>query len=444
MDSLKDGAKLEDFDRGLEAVKAHLGAIQPASSILTPSTAAATPAGKAMRGRAFSSGKVTVSLSLEDYSCDLVASPGKAGGKTLYPASHAEPIAVDPVAFNLPNNATNQFPAQRRPLLRLAEIAVGDVIGRGAMGVVYRGMVKATGQQIAVKVVQIDRDDESSLAHAEALDNELRVLQELDHPRIVRYLGHERIGFDEGRLGGGGPSGLGSVSSMSGSGSSGQQAPTLDLTAPPSAVSYSSFYPPPILTKFAPPTEKLVIFCEYLPGGSIAAAIRQFGAFEEQAIASHSRQILEGLKYVHDCRVSHRDLKGDNILLDLNGCCKLADFGCAKKVDLNPAGSTVMKTLKGSIPWMAPEVILGEGYGRPADIYALGCVVLEMATGKHPWVGRFDNVMQAMYRIAMCEDGLEVPSSLSANCRDFVGKCILRNPKSRPTAAELLEHPFVK
>jgi len=379
------GASFDDFDRALEAVKQHINLNSSHSSFRpliqsnelgTPTTMCPSPAIR--KSRSYSTGKVTVSLTLDDFLCDASSVPQQS------PASTSSVVATTPLGL-------------KSNVLRMADIALGDVIGRGSMGTVYRGMVKGTGQQLAVKVVGIDRDDPGALGHIEALDNEMNILQELDHPRIVRYLGHERM-----------------LTSSSDDGSNSSQVP-----------------------------EKLAIFCEYLPGGSIAQAIRQFGPFDEEAVANHTRQILEGLKYLHENRVSHRDLKGDNILLDLNGSCKLADFGCSKKLDVNPAGSTVvMKTMKGSIPWMAPEVIMGEGYGRPADIWALGCVVVEMATGKHPW-GKFDNIMQAMYRIAMCEDSMNIPEKLSPHCRDFIIRCVSRNPKLRPTAAELLQHPFL-
>jgi hypothetical protein len=282
--------------------------------------------------------------------------------------------------------------------LAMAEVTLGDVVGSGSFGVVYRARVNSTGQLIVAKVVSVDTHDKQSIAHVEALENELQLLQSLQHPRIVRYLGHERI---RGRI------------------------------ATPGHC-------------HADDGEKLVVMCEYMPGGSIAGAIRQFGPFEERAIALHTRQILEGLGYLHDNRVCHRDLKCDNILFDVNGCCKLADFGCSKRLDVSPEGATViMKSMKGSIPWMAPEVLMGQGYGRSSDVWALGCCMLEMALARNPW-GHFDNIMQAMYRIGMGTTGPEIPDHLSENCRSFISKCLSRDPKSRPAVSELLEDPFLR
>lgn len=283
--------------------------------------------------------------------------------------------------------------------LCFADISLGDVVGSGSFGVVHRARVNSTGQLIVVKVVPIHSGDRDSVAHAEALENELQLLQALQHERIVRFLGHERI---SGKV----DSGLSSFS--------------LDTT------------------------EKLVVFCEYMPGGSLASTIRQFGALDEKAIALHTRQIVEGLVFLHDNRVCHRDLKCDNILIDVSGSCKLADFGCSKRLDTTAEGATmVMKSLKGTIPFMSPETLSGSGYGKATDIWALGCLILEMALGRNPW-GKFDNIMQAMYRIAMENRGPDIPDSLSENGRQFVQACLCRDPKGRPSANELLDFPFIK
>jgi mitogen-activated protein kinase kinase kinase 1 len=153
----------------------------------------------------------------------------------------------------------------------------------------------------------------------------------------------------------------------------------------------------------------------------------------------YTRQILDGLKYLHDKGFIHRDIKCANILVDANGAVKLADFGLAKVSKFND-----IKSCKGTPFWMAPEVINrkdSDGYGSPADIWSLGCTVLEMCTGQIPYSDL--EPVQALFRIGRGTLP-EVPDTLSLDARLFILKCLKVNPEERPTAAELLNHPFVR
>lgn len=101
-----------------------------------------------------------------------------------------------------------------------------------------------------------------------------------------------------------------------------------------------------------------------------------------------TKQILEGLAYLHDQNIWHRDLKGDNILVDANGVCKISDFGISKQTEDAYDSFGAATNMKGSVFWMAPEVIQPTGvksYSGKIDIWSLGCVVLEMWSGKRPW-----------------------------------------------------------
>jgi len=183
----------------------------------------------------------------------------------------------------------------------------------------------------------------------------------------------------------------------------------------------------------------LYVYLEYMPGGSVAQALKQFGPFEESLVRWHSRGLLQGLEYLHTRQptVLHRDIKGANVLLGLNGTVKLSDFGCSKRT-----ADTMSRTLKGSVPWMAPEVIQQSGQaGRRSDVWSFGCVVIEMATAKQPW-GGFDNHLAAMFKIAMSQETPPIPDSLSEACRDFIRQCTQREKASRPQAAALLLHDF--
>ncbi|CAK0856812.1 unnamed protein product [Prorocentrum cordatum] len=169
-----------------------------------------------------------------------------------------------------------------------------------------------------------------------------------------------------------------------------------------------------------------------MPGGSIAQVLSHFGRLEESLVARYSRDLFSGLDYLHtrDPPVLHRDIKGANILVGLDSTVKLSDFGCSKRSE-----GTAVHTLKGSVPWMAPEVMRQSGYGRKADIWSLGCVIIEMSTAEPPW-GTFDNCLAAMVRIAMSDETPPVPAHLSEACRDLVRLCTRRDPEQRPTAKD--------
>jgi serine/threonine protein kinase len=187
----------------------------------------------------------------------------------------------------------------------------------------------------------------------------------------------------------------------------------------------------------------LFIYAEYMPGGSIAQALSQFGKFCEGLVAKYIREAVEGLDYLH-CQqppLLHRDIKGGNLLLGLDCQVKLADFGCSKWADED--GSTMSTTMKGTIPWMAPEVIMKKGYGRKADIWSLGCVVIEMVTAKPPW-GKLDNPIAAMRKIGMSDQLPPTPDYLSPHAQSFIGSCLDRDTERRSTAADLLRHAFVQ
>lgn len=185
--------------------------------------------------------------------------------------------------------------------------------------------------------------------------------------------------------------------------------------------------------------DKLYIYLEYVSGGSIYKLLQDYGNLGEYAIRSYTQQILSGLAYLHAKNTVHRDIKGANILVDPTGRVKLADFGMAKHI----TGQSCPLSFKGSPYWMAPEVIKNSnGCNLAVDIWSLGCTVLEMATTKPPW-SQYEGVA-AMFKIGNSKELPAIPNSLSAEGRDFVLQCLQRNPLHRPTAAKLLEHPFVK
>ncbi|XP_056844978.1 mitogen-activated protein kinase kinase kinase 1-like isoform X2 [Raphanus sativus] len=181
----------------------------------------------------------------------------------------------------------------------------------------------------------------------------------------------------------------------------------------------------------------LYIFLELVSQGSLLKLYRRY-PLPNSVVSTYTRQILDGLKYLHGEGFIHRDIKCANVLVDTTGAVKLADFGLAKVSKLND-----IKLYRGDPFWMAPEVInpkRTDGYGSSADIWSLGCTVLEMLTRKFPYFDP-ENPYQAPYRIGKGELP-DIPDTLSLDARDFIIRCLRVNPKERPTAAELLNHPF--
>ncbi|XP_026664371.1 mitogen-activated protein kinase kinase kinase YODA-like isoform X2 [Phoenix dactylifera] len=185
--------------------------------------------------------------------------------------------------------------------------------------------------------------------------------------------------------------------------------------------------------------DKLYIYLEYVSGGSIHKLLQEYGKLGEPAIRSYTQQILSGLAYLHAKNTVHRDIKGANILVDPNGRVKLADFGMAKHI----TGQSCPLSFKGSPYWMAPEVIKNtNGCNLAVDIWSLGCTVLEMATSKPPW-SQYEGIA-AMFKIGNSKELPAIPDHLSDEGKDFIRQCLQREPPNRPTAADLLQHPFVK
>jgi serine/threonine protein kinase len=179
------------------------------------------------------------------------------------------------------------------------------------------------------------------------------------------------------------------------------------------------------------------LFLEFAPGGSLADEVGRTGGLNEPAVRAYAADIARGLAYLHGETVVHGDVKARNVVLSADGRAKLADFGCARKAGADE------KIIGGSPAFMAPEVARGEEQGPEADVWALGCTVVEMATGRAPWSGIDGDALAAMHRIGYTDAVPEVPQWLSAEAKDFLAQCLIRCASDRCTAAQLLEHPFL-
>jgi len=265
-------------------------------------------------------------------------------------------------------------------LLSIKEWRRGHKIGQGSYGCVYKGLEITTGRIFAVKKAAIQSTDSEDRKFVEKLSEELDIFRHLRHENIVSFLGHE---FNNGEL---------------------------------------------------------CIFMEYASGGSLQAMIQEFGPLRGKLLADAALGMISGLDYLHTRNppVIHRDIKSANVLVDKEFGIKLSDFGCSKRCDVSTTYTT-----KGSIPWMAPEVIQQQnGYGRKADIWSLGCTIIELATAETPWgKGAFDNVMSAIKLIGMTEEIPPVPSDMQIELQALVSSCLQRDAYSRPMASDLVSHP---
>ena len=285
------------------------------------------------------------------------------------------------------------------------QIGRGQLIGKGSYGRVYLGINLTTGDLLAVKQVEVNQkaagqDKNKMKEMVAALDQEIDTMQHLEHPNIVQYLGCERKEFS------------------------------------------------------------ISIFLEYISGGSVGSCLRKNGKFEESLVRSLTRQTLAGLAYLHNEGVLHRDLKADNILLDVDGTCKISDFGISKKTD-NIYGNDVTNSMQGSVFWMAPEVVRsegqgysakvarseGQGYSAKVDIWSMGCVVLEMFAGRRPWSK--EEMIGAIFKLGSLNQAPPIPDdvsdSVSPEAVAFMSECFEIDPGERPTAETLLrQHPFCK
>lgn len=199
---------------------------------------------------------------------------------------------------------------------------------------------------------------------------------------------------------------------------------------------------------------------EYCSGGTLSDRIRNFNngrGLCESEVKYYTKSLVTGLKYIHETGYIHRDLKPDNILLVSNYeedketsapnkfSLRISDFGLAKKAPqqglrMDKKRKAEGEYLKGTVMYLSPEAVKNCTQERPSDIWALGCIVLQMLTGQNPWDSTDSDIFKT---IGYSRKLPKIPRKFSQESKDFLRKCLVRNPKNRWTAEMLLDHPFL-
>ncbi|XP_059165330.1 mitogen-activated protein kinase kinase kinase 3-like isoform X2 [Physella acuta] len=179
---------------------------------------------------------------------------------------------------------------------------------------------------------------------------------------------------------------------------------------------------------------RIYLFFDYLPQGCLAGYVTKNNPLDESKIFNFTKQILQGVSYLHnfDPQIIHRDIKDENNV-------KLADFGLSKLLE-----ATSPRSVVGTSNFMAPEVVCGNEktvYTLMADIWSVGCTVVEMATGKPPFTGYLDAQIAYRYKCRK-RPVYQLPESSSKSIKLLLEKLLHMNPKKRPTAEEALERFF--
>ncbi|XP_037945330.1 mitogen-activated protein kinase kinase kinase 4 isoform X2 [Teleopsis dalmanni] len=259
----------------------------------------------------------------------------------------------------------------------------GIKIGQGRFGKVYTAVNNNTGELMAMKEIAIQPGETRALKN---VAEELKILEGIKHKNLVRYYGIEVH------------------------------------------------------------REELLIFMELCSEGTLESLVELSGGLPEGLTRRFTAQLLSGVAELHKHGIVHRDIKTANIfLVDGSNNLKLGDFGSAVKIQAHTTVPGELQGYVGTQAYMAPEVFTktnSDGHGRAADIWSVGCVVVEMAAGMRPWA-QFDSNFQIMFKVGMGEKP-EAPQSLSQEGHDFVDHCLQHDSKIRWTAIELLQHNFCK
>ncbi|KAH0970751.1 hypothetical protein GBA52_022907 [Prunus armeniaca] len=188
------------------------------------------------------------------------------------------------------------------------------------------------------------------------------------------------------------------------------------------------------------------IILEYMDGGSLADLLKKVKTIPEPYLASICKQVLQGLLYLHhEKHIIHRDFKPSNLLINHQGEIKITDFGVSA---IKASTSEQANTFVGTFNYMSPERIVGGNYSYKSDIWSLGLVLLECATGQFPYLPPdqarlWDSFFELMSAIVEQPPPCAPSDQFSQEFCSFISACVQKDPKDRSSAQDLLTHPFI-
>ncbi|XP_057666250.1 mitogen-activated protein kinase kinase kinase 4 [Diorhabda carinulata] len=259
----------------------------------------------------------------------------------------------------------------------------GIKIGQGRFGKVYTAVNNNTGEMMAVKEIALQYNDIGTL---KKIAEEMKILEGISHKNLIKSYGVE-VHKDE-----------------------------------------------------------MLIFMEYCSEGTLESLVADTEKGLSELLARrYTFQLVSGVACLHDHGIVHRDIKTANIFLtDGGNRLKIGDFGCAIKIKSNVTTPGELKGFVGTQAYMAPEVFtknMSEGYGRAADVWSIGCVVIEMVSGLRPWA-QFDSNVQIMFKVGMGQSP-DPPDDMIDEGLEFLEMCFKHDPKERATTRELLRHDYI-
>ncbi|KAK4265607.1 hypothetical protein QN277_026636 [Acacia crassicarpa] len=268
--------------------------------------------------------------------------------------------------------------------LSLSDIDIIKVVGKGNGGVVQLVQHKWTNQFFALKVIQMNIEE----SMRKQIAQELKINQSAQCPYVV--------------------------------------------------ICYQSFYD----------NGAISIILEYMDGGSLADLLKKVKKIPEKYLAAICKQVLKGLIYLHhEKHIIHRDLKPSNLLINHRGEVKITDFGVSVIMQTT---SGQANTFIGTYNYMSPERINGSqnGYNYKSDIWSLGLILLECATGLFPYTPpdqgeRWESIFELIETVVDKPPPFAPSDQFSPEFCSFVSACLQKDPTDRLSAQELMGHPFV-